>query len=969
MVKPRLFSVPLGAPYPRAFADGYASLLKDEPPEKSARTTIIVNSGPMARAIKEALQSHAPLLLPRIITVSQVEALCPCPDLPPAIDPIRLRLELTQLVAKRISADPNLTEGQAAYDIAGSLQKLLAEMASEGVSFDDLADLDVSGHSDFWRNNLEFIALVGAFLQAGGAMETEVRQRKVVERLVAQWSETPPANPIIVAGSTGSRGTTLELIMAVSKLKNGYVVFPGADPHLSPRLYGDLPEDHPQHRLAAMLGALDLSRDDIEHWSGAPEDPARLEVVSLALRPAPVTDQWVQSGPDLPDLPTALAGVSLVEAKTEQSEAVGVALGIRDAVERGLSVALISPDRTLTRRVAAALDRWSIVADDSAGRPLALSAPGRLLRQISTLNHEDLPTGELLALLKHPLVSTGTERGTHLLMVRELEIWARQKGEAFLPETALSNWAGETTARHDWLAWVRQALPHGAKDMARPMQDHLDALIRTAEALAAGPEKRSSGELWCEDAGRMALESVAALRGAVDAAPVMTPAEFAKVLNSVLQEEVRSAVIPHRNVQIRGTLEARTVDCDLVIIAGMNEKSWPPAEDQDPWLNRALRKRIGLLTPDRQTGLSAHDFEQAMAAKEIWITRTLRNDDGETVPSRWLNRIQNLVEGLPERRGPEALEQARKRGQRWTELASALDRRRPAEPPAPRPAPTPPVATRPRRLSVTEIQRLIRDPYAIYAKHILHLDALPQPPERPDARLRGIVLHEVADKFSLEPLSGDSAKDTERLLTIARSVFERSVPWPVTQQMWLARLERIAESFLVGEAQRQAMGQIAMREEKSELTLDQPSFVLVGKVDRIDRLISGKVAIFDYKSGALPTPKQIRHFDRQLLLEAIMVEDGAFGPSMIVEKVGHIGLGSNASVNTHEIGPDGPLFADIDTILKEFVTLLEAYNDPRQGYASRRIIEKTGYRGDYDHLARIGEWDESDRPQTLEVSA
>jgi ATP-dependent helicase/nuclease subunit B len=39
----------------------------------------------------------------------------------------------------------------------------------------------------------------------------------------------------------------------------------------------------------------------------------------------------------------------------------------------------------LTRRVAAQLDRWGIVPDDSAGTPLALSPPGRFLRHVADL--------------------------------------------------------------------------------------------------------------------------------------------------------------------------------------------------------------------------------------------------------------------------------------------------------------------------------------------------------------------------------------------------------------------------------------------------------------------------------------------------------------------------------------------------------------------------------------------------------
>ncbi|MEL7106378.1 MAG: double-strand break repair protein AddB [Pseudomonadota bacterium] len=969
MTTPRLFAVPLGAPYPAAFVDGFLDRFAIADPAQVARATIIVNSGSMARAIKAAFAHRGPLLLPKIIPVGAVEQLIPGHDIPPAIDPIRLRLELAQLTAKRIEADPNLAAGSTAFDISGALLRLLGEMASEGVAPGDLAALDMGDHSEHWQRNLKFISLVEAFLQSGTTLESEARQRKIVDALISAWQITPPSAPVVVAGSTGSRGTTRRLIEAVARLSQGYVVLPGLDATLAPGLWAELGEDHPQQRFVAIMSALTMGAGDLEHWAGNPAAPDRQKVLSLALRPPPVTDQWVREGPNLPPLADALSGVTLIEAPNQQAEAQAIALGLRAAVEDGKRAALVSPDRMLTRRVSAALDRWGIVADDSAGRPLALSAPGRLLRQISSLNRRDMPTSEVLALLKHPLIATGAPaaRGAHLLMTRELEIWARRKGHGFLPGPILGEWTQGSDDRLAWLTWLNRALPAPLAGTPQPLAETLEDTVRAAEALAAGPGHVGSGALWDEDAGKLAYQKVETLRAVADAAGPVTPRDFNAVLPHILQDEVRSALLPHEDVQILGTLEARNLSADVVILAGLNEQIWPPAEDQDPWLNRALRRRAGLLSPERRTGLSAHDFEQAFGAGEIWLSRTLRSDDGEHVPSRWLNRLQNLVTGLPARGGDTAWDAAKARGQVWIDLAQQIDRRLPIAAPAPRPAPAPPALVRPTRLSVTEIQRLIRDPFEIYAKHVLKLAAIPQPPAEPDARLRGIALHEVADRFTATPLSGDRQADTARLMATAAEVFDQMVPWPVTRHLWLARLEKIAADFLNDEARRQAEGHILIREEKAELTFGAPPFTLVGKVDRIDRLAGGQVAIYDYKSGSLPTPKQMQHYDRQLLLEAMMVARGAFGEAMTPQKVGYIGLGSDKAKAPLILGAESTGWAEIETVSKDFAQLLAAYRNSALGYTSRRIIEKKEYRGDYDHLARYGEWDEADGPETERV--
>jgi len=153
-----------------------------------------------------------------------------------------------------------------------------------------------------------------------------------------------------------------------------------------------------------------------------------------------------------------------------------------------------------------------------------------------------------------------------------------------------------------------------------------------------------------------------------------------------------------------------------VILGGLNDGTWPEAPAPDPWLNRKMRSDAGLLLPERRIGLSAHDYQQAIAAPQVWITRAIRSDEAETVPSRWLNRLGNLLGGLGDAGGPEAWTEMRTRGQHWLDQVTALEEIT-RVPPAPRPSPRPPMAARPRDLSVTEIKRLIRDPYAVYAKH------------------------------------------------------------------------------------------------------------------------------------------------------------------------------------------------------------------------------------------------------------
>jgi RecB family exonuclease len=375
-----------------------------------------------------------------------------------------------------------------------------------------------------------------------------------------------------------------------------------------------------------------------------------------------------------------------------------------------------------------------------------------------------------------------------------------------------------------------------------------------------------------------------------------------------------------------------------------------------------MRKSAGLLLPERQIGLSAHDYQQAIAAKEVVLTRSLRNAEAETVPSRWVNRLVNLMGGLPDQAGPKALDEMKARGAAWLNLAAAIDQPAAPVPAARRPAPRPPVAVRPRELPVTAIKTLIRDPYAIYAKYTLRLRPLDPLRHAPDALARGSVLHAILERFVTERGPETLAEARARLLSVADAVLAEEAPWPAARTLWRARLERAADAFLLREAG--SDGQPILIETKGGVTLPALDFRLTAKPDRIDAYPDGTLHILDYKTGTPPTAKEQLHFDKQLLLEAAMAERGAFDTigERQVARISYIGLNTAAKVESTEITPE--LLA---RVWDDLHRLVGHYLSPGQGYASRRAVFKARFPGDYDHLARFGEWDMTDRPMPEDV--
>ena len=969
------FALPPGADFCRGVVAGLMARMAGKPPEALAAVTVFVNAGRTMISLRAAFDAHAaehgPLLLPKMRLVTDLGA-----DLPgrPA-SPLARVLELGRLVDQLIAREPGLGAGQSVPQLAESLSDLMGEMQTEGCDADSLGRINAQDHAAHWQRSLAFLRIAAGFYLTEPAVDGPARQRRRAEDLAKAWAAGAemPVAPVLAVGSTGSHGATRLFLRAVAALPLGAVVLPGYDFQQPDAVWSSLADgadDHPQARLAALRQA------GVRPWVETPPDD-RNRLISLALRPAPVTDQWIAEGPSLPDLAGPTGAMSLIEADQPQEEADAIAVLIRDAVGRGHPVRLFAADRGLVRRVAAALDRWGLSIDDSAGEPLQLSAQGLFLRHVAALFGQKLGLDALLVLLKQPVTATGSAPGESLRQTRELELELRRNGPAFPDGAALRKWAdkGDDTRRIwvEWLAGILDTVAEAEDDRGpRPVPDRMEEHLGLAARLAAGPGGTVEASwLWDDAPGRAADAAMAHLADHAALAQPMTPGDYAELIHSRLSAQVvRSLGRGHPLIRACGPREARTEanlsDGALVILSGLNEGGWPQALPPDPWLSRAMRAEAGLTLPERQIGLSAHDFQQAIAAPEVVLTRARRDADAETIPSRWLNRLTNLMSGLPERGGPQALEAMRSRGAHWLGLA-----RQPAQPrfqldPAPRPAPVPPAPAF-EAISVTQVRTLIRDPYAIYADKVLRLRPLDPLRPEPGAQLRGQVLHEVAEALLTPPPAPDTPPEAlrQRFLDITRAVLAEQVPWPAARAFWQARMEKIADQITRDESRRLQRGRPLVVEATHRLPVPGLKLHLTAKPDRIDRLDGGHVAhVYDYKSGKPPTDKQMAHFDKQLLLEAAMVQKGAFpvlGP-IAVEGVSYIQLGGEGETQPRSFSPEAA-----EETWARFVILAKHYLLHGQGFAARRALQKAGDASDYDHLSRYGEWGAGDAPVKMKV--
>ncbi|MCA0042160.1 double-strand break repair protein AddB [Celeribacter litoreus] len=977
-----LYGLPCGINYPEAVKQGLIERLSDFAPETLAQTEIYVNTGRMRRDILAAFDDKSTRFLPKVRLVSQFGVEEAARNLPIPASGLRRRLELARLISYFLTQEPQFAARSSVFDLSDSLALLLSEMHEEGVTPENIRNLQVQDSSGHWQKSLQFLSIIFDFFgpESGHEPGSEEVALQALRLKSEVWRTCPPDHPVIVAGSTGSRGITAELMTLVASLPQGAVILPGVDFSMRPEIWDQIAGasptssanvDHPQERTSRIAEKLGVKPWNIPLWSttSAPNE-TRNRLISLSLRPAPVTDQWMIEGPKFENVKEATADVTLIEAPDLRTESDAVALILRESVEAGETAALVTPDRDLARRVTAQLNRWGIVPDDSAGVPLHQTPPGRLLRHITGLRGRVLSSEDLLTVLKHPLCArgaTGDEgRGPHLLWTRELEKYLRKKGIGFPDQDGLAKWAetsGEDKedreARGRWAKWVAGISAEISDAGPAPLSDQLSHLTACCSSLVMGPSAEDYSELWARHAGREAKRVVSEFaREAVHPDPVSV-IEFSDLFRAVLGRGlVREPTPNHPEIMIWGTLEARALGAERVILGGLNEGVWPAAAGQDPWFSRDMRRQAGLISPEQPIGLSAHDFQQAIGAPKVFLTRSKRDAEAEAVASRWLIRLLNLMAGMSDE-GREALQNMRKRGDVWLKFAGMMDQPAEKVERAHRPSPRPPVSARPRQLSVTRIETLIRDPYDIYASRVLHLSKLDPLTREPDVRERGTAFHKIMEEFLKQMSEETTAEGVARFLATAERVLETEVAWPSARRVWLGRMRNIAGQLVANEHKRLEVGTPSAIEAKGSLHLPSLDFSLNCKADRIDEREDGQFVIYDYKTGKPPTAAQMKVFAVQLLLEAAILQAGGFDDVRKgdVAEVRYIGLNAGLTEESKELTRE-----DINEVVARLADLIAAYDNPEKGYSARRMMEKVQFTSDFDHLSRHGEWADSDTP-------
>ncbi len=988
---PKLFTIPPHARFLDALAGGFLAGCAQEGLHPADATIILPSrraGREMALALYEA-SGEAGLIAPRLRSLAEFddEAGISLPDaevalaLPPVITPLQRLWELAKLCRDCAPRQVGRLDLLRSLRAAQALITLLDSAAiGEKVDWHRLpglvADRDLAEH---WAASADFLAILAeawpARLAKLGLMEPANRQAALVSAWADGLTRTRPDHPVILAGSTGTAAATRRLMQAILGLPRGIVVLPGLDQQIEREIWTETDPQHPQYAFRELLDAFGLERTDVALWPHEPAEPGagpdhnapaeRVWLLNTALRPPEAAADWrdlVGNAEGRARSLAGLAGLSRVMARDESEATAIAALYVHKKLAEGTRrIAIVTPEYAGAQMVAMRLRSMGLDVHISAGAPFGDSRVGGFLRLLLALAGDPAAPDLLAALLTHPLCRPG---------IPDAEM-ALARADSFRGEILRGPRRAETLAALAENAEARDA-PLAARlfraiaralapltdpeNFPAPLPVFAGALAASAEAMTTGPEGESP--LWTEADGELAADLLATM--IAQSAEVDAPddqverVDMAPLWDFLTQGlAVAPIVAGDRRIEILGPLEARFTRADAIALVGLDEGSWPRLPAPDPFLSRAMRKDLGLPSPEARIGLAARDFVDMASAPQVLLVSHERREDRPALASRWLWRLDTLVGA-----GEDPTEaEARYRGEgaflaHWAERLASPSGPIRIEPPAPRP----PANARLTRLSVTEAEWLIRDPYALYARRILRLRPLRAFGAPMDAALRGTAIHAAIEDWVAK---GRPDGDTGLLAALISALHDAGFS-VVRAGLIARRLEKAVNKFARWDAARIPIITATHIERKGELpfAIGEDRVILSARADRVDILDDGRVWLLDIKTGQPPGDREIRQgLAPQLPLEAAMLMRGAF-PDIGTRQIAGFSFWRFAGSEFGEAlrGAEDGHEALADAACTGLTRLLHLYAAPEMPFRSSLLPKTRSWRGDYDLLARRAEW-------------
>lgn len=840
---------------------------------------------------------------------------------------------------------------EQASNLALELEKFLNEVNRNGLNLDDLEKIVDDEYSQHWQEVLNFLEIFGKkwnkFIKDNNVISVVDFKSRMIEFNAEYFKKNKPLNPIVIAGVSGSVKSTCEFIKSLIKYDNCYYFFKDLNKNLTEDEWKEIGVFHPQYSFKNLLdNCINCERDrvkNLEFNNCLIVNPIIEKILSFSMLPYNETHKW-QSKLNIKK--EDFSHISKIECNNSFEELSVISLITKHVHETSNdNVAIITSDEIFANQLAVELKNLNLDVNNAFGNKISRTEVVKFLFLILDVIKNKYETVAFLSLLKHDFTLFGYNKNelnrlTLLLEDKILRGYGNLGCEGILKKV---NEFGNLELI-DFIKKIMETLDKFKCEKLN-FQSVIKLHIELAENIASNSEVVGSNAFWNNSKNGDELLNFfnEVIKESESYGDIKNCDEYSYLLDYLIAENSYSDRYSiHPMVNIISPQEAKLINYDLIILTNLNDGRFPPHISTDPWMSKSMRKAFGLPDRDELIGNFAYDFTQFLCNKKVILTRSLKEDGVPTVKSKYLMRLETFLLCQNHLKLEE--------NNIWKEV---FKKRNFAEQNIiiKRPKPKPPLDRRPRELYATKIEKLMNNPYDIYAEKILNLKKKDDFYENKIFAFFGSAVHEALENYIKNYKAAEFAKLYEKLIKYGKESFDKYFTDETSRELFFIRFSNIAEWFIEQDEAVRASGYNVYAERIEKLYMKNIDFTIAAKIDRIEENEFGSINIIDYKTGNTPSTSDVLTAKKpQLIIEAIVLENKK------TDKLVYWSIKGKGDEKIQEI--DSDICELVNKGRDGIVRLITHFNVFENSYIATAfdLNDQNHYASDYKHLSRVEEW-------------
>ena len=605
----------------------------------------------------------------------------------------------------------------------------------------------------------------------------------------------------------------------------------------------------------------------IEYATEPSFETPRAKVLSLIWnnpQQQPIAQRAAACKKDLPTSPLQ-QHLSIFKAETFEQHAYGLQLRIVDWLHQGItSIAVVTQDRKLARRLRALLDRKNIPVHDHAGWAMSTTSSATALLHLIPSTHIEFTPDTLTHLVRSPRCQYPFDNTSVNTANKEIH-------------TLLSN-------SPDVIETLSEAVQYICAKPCRPdtrkLSKHIHHALQALHKLRATKQsipfsrffatlKNTMDKLGMsktfnlDPAGQQILNVLAQMKVTADIENIHGNwSLWRSWLIYMLDIQNFLPETPDKGIEFYNPNQAALLNTDAVILAGLDRKH-THSSAQQYMLNDTSRKHLGITTQSQQLELLNTRFQTLVEkTNRVLISYQSTEDNCSINPAPWLDELQNFHciaynNDLTDNDLPTRAQDAIKTG---TQAISA---------PAPSithcPQPPAPERLWPQSFSAQTYQSIINCPYQFFVQYCLRVKPHREMTDYENRANFGSKLHlclavfhqTVHAKNPTGPVWNE--ENTAYMNQIAHTIVDQVFSTGTERHYiaaWYKREAKTAMENYIDWIVKQKIGdaEFVMEQEASKQLAED--FLLKGRLDCVARKPDGNITVIDYKTGKLPSTKK-----------------------------------------------------------------------------------------------------------------